>query len=56
MSTCRTMICLNPDSKFKGRLRIGVKIGFVFHMDSDNCLWPVISSMYELINDGWVTV
>lgn len=49
----RPMICKNPNSKFKGILRLDYPIYFIFYVDSENCFFPVNSSLFELLNDGW---
>lgn len=57
----KEFICKNPNSRFKGILNESVINGkislkFVFELNSENCYWPVNSSLYELINDGWVEI
>lgn len=57
----KTFICKNPNSKFKHILSEDVikgrrNIGFVFSPVSDNCYYPVVSSLYELMVDGWEEV
>ena len=56
MNNCKTLICKNPKSKFKGFLKLNIPIGFTFYPDSENCYWPINSSLYELISDGWEIV
>lgn len=48
-------------SKFDGILNKDVlsgkrEIEFCFKSDSEKCYFPVNSSLYELINDGWEIV
>ena len=50
--------CNNPNSIFKGILSKdiinGVRpCGFVFYVDSENCFWPLNTSLYELLTDSW---
>lgn len=57
----KSFICKNPNSKFKGLLHDSIingerSLGFVFEKDSENCFWPVQSSRYDLLTDGWVEV
>lgn len=49
----RILICKNPNSKFKGQLRLNYPIAFVFDLGSENTIFPVHTSLYELLNDGW---
>lgn len=55
-NNCRTYICNNPNSKYKGILNLHMEIGFVFYSNSENCYWPVNSSYYELMKDGWIEI
>lgn len=57
----KQFICGNPNSKFKGILNediiLGKKnIGICFYPDSENCYWPINSSLFELLNDGWIQI
>ena len=49
----KVLICKNLNSKFKGQLRLNYPIVFVFDLKSENTIFPVYSSLYELLNDGW---
>lgn len=59
MNNIKRMFHSNPEkSKYKGILSSRVfsgeyGYGFVFYPDSEKCHWPVESSLYELILDGW---
>lgn len=58
MNNIITFRCHNTKSKFKYILNSDVISGqrtlnFVFHSNSWNCFWPIKTSLYELINDGW---
>ena len=60
-NNCRTMICLNPNSRFRNILSNDVidgkrTIGFVFYEDSEISYFPLNTSLYELKQDGWVDV
>jgi hypothetical protein len=60
-SNIKLFICKNPNSKFKGLLHDDIilglrKIGFCFYKDSENTFWPIFSSRFELINEGFVEV
>lgn len=55
---CKEMICKNPNSKFKGILSDDVvngirSIGFVFRETHEEAFWPVNTTCYELLKDGW---
>lgn len=55
---CKTLRCNNPNSIFKGILAENVidgsrNIGFVFYPTHDKCFWPVNTTYFELIKDGW---
>lgn len=54
----RKMLCTNSNSKFKGILLMNTEIVFIFYPDSENCFWPVSSSLFELVEDfyGWVVI
>lgn len=50
------MRCLNKDSKFKGRLNLAMDIWFNLHPDSDNINFPINTSVFELLEDGWIVL
>lgn len=60
-SHVKYFICKNPNSKFATIFNSSVnnglqKIGIVFYPDSEKCFWPIQSSMFELLSEGWVEV
>lgn len=57
-SNIKKFWCKNPNSKFKGILADKIIAGeqpcsFCFNLDSENCFYPINSTRYELIEDGW---